>query len=153
MPHCASGFTSNTDTNECEGDETLAFCATFETKTIEADSNDYGVSVSVGNGESNDPIPIYRRGLYFDGDGDYLVVGALIVHIDFTITAWVRVPVATGAQFGIVCIPFTLMFGVGNAEVAPCSRTLVAHVCKLCRAICYLPGMGVYVLRGREHVA
>ena len=91
LSSCASGFTENTDTNECEGEDVKVFCATFQDKIVSEDTNEFGVDV-VGSGDpANDPMPIYRRGLYFDGIDDYLKINNFRLHYEFTITAWVRV--------------------------------------------------------------
>jgi hypothetical protein len=81
--------------NACEGNNVLVFCATFEDKIIVEDENNFGVAVVGGSdslsSDANDPLPIYRRGLYFDGFDDYLSVTNFRLHYEFTVTAWVRV--------------------------------------------------------------
>jgi hypothetical protein len=95
LPDCASGFTANDVLNACEGNNVLVFCATFEDKIIVEDENNFGVAVVGGSdslsSDANDPLPIYRRGLYFDGFDDYLSVTNFRLHYEFTVTAWVRV--------------------------------------------------------------
>ena len=49
-----------------------------------------GVSFS-GASPSSTPTPNYSRGLWFDGVDDYLTLSPLVLNLEFTISAWIRV--------------------------------------------------------------
>jgi hypothetical protein len=40
--------------------------------------------------EDDDPIPIYKRGLWFDGHGKFLKLLQLQLNTDFTLMFWVH---------------------------------------------------------------
>lgn len=93
--HCPTGFTENSDSNTCEGDPELIFCLTFDRKQLDWIA-EYGVSVQSGHNlgtarEADDPIPIYKRGMWFDGDDDCMEITGLSLNPTFTLEAWVRV--------------------------------------------------------------
>lgn len=55
--------------------------------------------------DDSDPTPIYRRGLWFDGN-DYVNIRGLVLHHSFTLQLWARVT-ECGDYFSISASRFT----------------------------------------------
>ena len=71
---------------ECTGDD-VAFCFSFDSKVIEQTVD--GVSVVLSAVENENPVAVYMRGIYFDGQ-DILKFDNLILSTQFTLEFWVR---------------------------------------------------------------
>lgn len=55
-----------------------------------------GDTVSFSGGETavvregTEPIPIYLRGIWFDGTNDFLTISGLVLNLNFSLTLWIR---------------------------------------------------------------
>ena len=96
LPQCPEGFTSVG--KECTGTVDQVFCLTFDRIQYDWVVSDDITAIGGANAnpsndvsqvEASDPRPIFKRGLWFDGD-DFLNVTGLVLNHSFTIRAWVR---------------------------------------------------------------
>ena len=126
LAYCPSGTIPNEELNICETDDSddVAFCANFESKLVVVQSA-YDITIVNGSDpdgpDSSDPIPIYLRGLYFDGVDDYLTINNLVLSSDFTLTMWIRANGGTTlfsisrASYRFETDEDIMMFGVGQS--------------------------------------
>ena len=63
-------------------------CLMFDSNNIEHEVN--GVNVVAPGDDSRSPFYVYRRGAYFDGTDDYLVLQNLIPYHSHTVWTWIR---------------------------------------------------------------
>lgn len=93
--HCPTGFTEDGSNNTCSGDPQLVFCLTFDKQQLDWVA-DNGVTIRSGHNsgtvrEADDPIPIYKRGMWFDGEDDCMEINDFSLNPTFTLEAWVRI--------------------------------------------------------------
>lgn len=85
LRNCPTGFSK--EGTDCVGTATSVVDLTFRTTATTLSAN--GVTVSPAD-TTTAPIPLYRRGLQFDGSR-YLNIEGLQLPSTFTISAWVRI--------------------------------------------------------------
>ena len=98
VPECPTGYTANFSSNTCEGTSPyLAYVFLFDQNELDYTANN-GITRHVsGNSEggiqardAHDPIPLYKRGMYYDGEDNYSEILDATLNPDFTIELWVR---------------------------------------------------------------
>ena len=94
---CPNGFVQNGEV--CEGDQGQVYCLEFNDRSLNWAPNAFG-GTSADSIDSADPVPIYLRGLWFDGVDDFLTLTDVIIHHTSTILLWIR-PAAPGVLFSI----------------------------------------------------
>lgn len=97
LPQCPTSFAANSVTRTCDTVTGEVFCQAFDLNktyfTTAAERT--GSIVSTYGGSkieaelATDPIPIYKRGFWFDG-AQYATIDNLILNTSFTIKLWVR---------------------------------------------------------------
>jgi len=104
LPSCPSGSTPVGTI--CELIPEYKACITFDHVRYTRDATGDEAITSKGGDtagpdkESNDPMPIYLRGNWYDGVDDYTEIMGLHVHLNFTIEMWIR-PAGPGTLFSI----------------------------------------------------
>jgi hypothetical protein len=86
---CPSGYTENVTNKTCDPITDFSACFYFTEKRTDWDSTQTSIKLVSGAGDS-EPLPVYRRGLYYDGDS-YSTVTGLVLHHSFTLEFWVRI--------------------------------------------------------------
>ena len=118
MTYCATGFTTNNDQAQCEGSLGTVFCATFDSN-LTSGALEHGVTFE-GASPSSTPTPNYMRGLWFDGLDYYLSLSPLVINLEFTISAWIRVTsgdsifTINGTNFDLPSNEDVLSFGIAD---------------------------------------
>ena len=87
--YCPTGF--NKLKNECE-EAIFSVDFVFDNKQFEIEAG--GVQVvsgaQLGMADNSDPLPMYQKGLYFDGN-DMMVLDGLVFNVKFTLGMWIRI--------------------------------------------------------------
>jgi len=99
---CPSGYTANDATNVCDGTVGIVLCHTFDTTVFVTESTNPDVTLISGTsfgGDAFEPIPVYRRGLWYDG-GKFVSIDGLSLNHSFTLSLWTR-PSLGGSLFSI----------------------------------------------------
>ena len=93
-PHCPTGYDTDGLTHSCAGDPINVFCLTFDKPDLEW-LTAYDVTLRSGHNpgarEDDDPVPIYNRGMWLDGENDCMEFNGLSLNPTFTLEAWVRI--------------------------------------------------------------
>lgn len=110
LPTCPTGYTANSITNTCDGVAGQVLCFDFDCvstsypTTGSSSSVTGGVSVSAGTSilpaPTNDPVPTYNRGLWFNGNA-FMEFTSLKLSSNFTLRMWIRPKQANGVLFSI----------------------------------------------------
>jgi hypothetical protein len=80
----------------CEGTPNQVLCLVFDEEISYNTWTDgiNNIKIVGGNSEvttdSDEPVPIFKRGLWFDGVNDFLKVINFSMHHTFTIEQWIR---------------------------------------------------------------
>ena len=108
-PYCPTGFVANDITRTCDNDPGLVFCVQFRHLQTDWTAEDFDVgneliALEVISGEKAgpddfDPLPIYRRGLWFGG-AQYSTIYNLVFNVSYTFKMWIR-PSSSGNLFSI----------------------------------------------------
>lgn len=120
---CPSGYTENEETNACDFNEDT-FCFIFDGSL----QYDWTVKTLVAIGgdtqdvrEFDEPIPIFRRGVWFDGVDDYFLISDLQMSLNFSIEIWIRPQSNRGAVWGGTFVfdfpSWLLTFTYNNEEI------------------------------------
>jgi hypothetical protein len=101
----------------------LDTCFVWDDKVVGLTSGD--VAIVVSGEASEQPLPVYRRGLWFDG-GDSLVADGLVLNTAFTLELWVLV--STPGQL-LTITPTLAAFAVdaSTAALSLLEHTSPAH--------------------------
>jgi hypothetical protein len=84
LPYCATGFTANQGTGKCDGTAEDLFCQSFNAQSADYTVDSNGHTYELQSLPESDPVPIYLRGLWFDGT-DYLQLTGVTLHTSFTL--------------------------------------------------------------------
>jgi hypothetical protein len=84
------------------------FCVAFDVNqtTYSTTAEKTGTEIAIFGGETSamgeprDPLSIYKRGLWFDGNDNFVTIEGLILNTSFAVKVWVR-STAPGAVFTI----------------------------------------------------
>lgn len=123
----------------CERTEGYQACVKFDKrfleKTITGDANirtQGGENIDIE--QADDPLPIYKRGLWMDGVDDFVNLFGLTVALEHTVEMWIRPEVEGGVIFSISKISHAapgdedlLVFAVRPPIEAPQEWTLIAY--------------------------
>ena len=94
---CPTGTSENPATKACDDIPGSESCFVFDRIAyMWNDLENYGVQLQGGINasvgfEEDDPFPIYRRGVWFDGVNNFFQVTGLVLNHSFTIRTWVKV--------------------------------------------------------------
>jgi hypothetical protein len=119
---CPTGLSENSGTNECDVTDEFSYCFEWRDKVIELGAAD-GVAVSMESGATDSPIPVYERGIYFDGIRTLSVAG-LVLNTRFALEFWIR-PEITGATD---CHLFEIASGTTVMSVSVLGSAVSIHL-------------------------
>jgi hypothetical protein len=79
----------------------VQFDHTYLEKSFTGDANISVIGGETVEAEDDDPLPIYKRGAWFDGVDDFIKISGLVVSIEHTIELWIRTETEGGMVFSI----------------------------------------------------
>ena len=89
LAHCPTGLSA--ENGQCDNPGLIH----IEFNSLDFERGPFGIKGgSIEASDANDPTPIYKRGLWFDGN-DYLTLMKFLIGPSFSLTLWVR-PVYNG---------------------------------------------------------
>lgn len=88
------------------------FCEEFDRRDTSTWTSNFEITIAE-SAEPNAPVPIWRRGYWFDGTS-YLTINNLIMNHSFTVSMWIR-PSAENDE--LFTINFNDSSAVGNEQL------------------------------------
>ena len=127
LPQCPSGIEVFADTNECNEQPVQVVRFEFnDQRRTDFVSGSYtaqgGSTPDTGDIEDDDPLPVYKRGLWFDGEDAYLSIQDLRLNFNFALEFWLRPLEFSSSSLGIQTLysvenTFELRYNGGAFEV------------------------------------
>ena len=97
LPYCPTGIQAEDEV--CDDTSPQTTCFTFDNKDTAQTVNDASTILLE---ESNlQPRPVYKRGIYFDGD-DQIQLSNLVLNVQFSLSYWLRLDTNSGSLLEIV---------------------------------------------------